>query len=218
MIKTVCVLDLDETLVHTMDDDEKIPKDILKSSNRIYIFEDGESGDIGGSCGIKGRFWGIARPNYHRFLSAVRSKFDILIIWSAGTKCYVHVVVSFLFRNIVKKPDYILTREDCERNETSFHKPIHKLPDILKRKDINSYRSFIVDDREDFVSGISNAITIKKFHPTKDTNYGENDDELLKVLISISVIDKVCSISCDSSHQKDIQQAVKLYNKNKSIK
>lgn len=153
------ILDLDETLVHTIDDPgfkllnkTKIMSDprLIKYRDRILIFklEDvvGKKGE-----GLDTDMWSILRPHLYEFLSFCFSYFDNVIIWSAGLRGYVREVVNRIFDPLqgIPAPRLIYTREDCVKENGGLHKPITKL--ISENPDLQGIVSlentFILDDR-----------------------------------------------------------------------
>lgn len=118
---SVLVLDLDNTLIHALEqykfgrkasgEDDKVneQKAIEKLAEKGIKadFEIASGGDA---------FSVYKRPYVDSFLRYSFANFDYVIIWSAGTKVYVHRIVEKLFEKFKTKPDMVLTREDCEKH------------------------------------------------------------------------------------------------------
>lgn len=190
------ILDLDETLVHT--DNEEPNTELLKDleifSNpnlydlreRVYkiTMEDVISKK---GTGDKTEMWGILRPHVREFLIACFTYFRVVIVWSAGRKNYVHAIVDFLFLGL-PRPTVIWTYDDLEKlpNNTLI-KPLNKL--IEKIPTLNKYmsleNSFILDDRLTVFQepNPSNGIEIPAYRPTFNPKSLRSDD---KALLSVT--------------------------------
>lgn len=112
------VLDVDETLVHTG----------TGQDYKFQIEEEWVSGTI--------------RPHLREFLWTVNDLFDVVAVWSAGERDYVHGIVDRVFPY---QPDLIWTREECdtyvEWGSVCRVKPLTK----MFGWDIG-YQTWIVDD------------------------------------------------------------------------
>lgn len=190
------ILDLDETLVHT--DNEEPNTELLKDleifSNphfydlreRVYkiTMEDVTSKK---GTGDKTEMWGVVRPHVREFLIACFTYFRVVIVWSAGKKNYVHAIVDFLFLGL-PRPTVIWTYDDLEKlpNNTLI-KPLSKL--IEKVPTLNKYmsleNSFILDDRLTVFQepNPSNGIEIPAYRPTFNPKSLRSDD---KALLSVT--------------------------------
>lgn len=162
----VIVLDLDETLVHTLSDDE------FNKSNKGYellrLYPDLRGRlyklDVQGSV-----MWSVKRPHVDIFLRYVLNNFGKVIVWSAGSDEYVHVVVDWLFGTILISPDAVYGRSFCEKeSDKKFVKPIRKL--TIQPELANSVRmdnTLFIDDNVISTSpNPSNAVTIPRYHPS----------------------------------------------------
>lgn len=160
----VIVLDLDETLIHTLSDDE------FNGSNKGYellrLYP-----DLRGrlyKLNVQGRpMWSIKRPYVDVFLRYVLDNFSKVIVWSAGIDEYVHEVVDWLFGTILISPDAIYGRSFCEIESKKYTKPIRKLviqPDL--RESVRLDNTLFIDDNVVSTSpNPTNAVTIPRYQP-----------------------------------------------------
>lgn len=160
----VIVLDLDETLVHTFNDDG------FNNSNKGYellrLYPDLRGRlrklNIPGST-----MWSIKRPYTDVFLQYVLDNFGKVIVWSAGMDEYVHEVVEWIFGTILINPDAIYGRSFCELESKKYTKPIRKL--IIQPELHGSVRmdnTLFIDDNVISTSpNPSNAVTIPRYQP-----------------------------------------------------
>lgn len=171
------VLDLDETLVHSCPENNidllkhlKIFSDpnYVDLRERIYKITMDDVMDKRGT-GIKTEMWGIIRPHVREFLEFCFKYFKIVIVWSAGVKNYVNVIVDFLFKDI-RRPLIIWDRTDIEKTpDGTLIKPLNKL--IENIPGLNKYMSlencFIIDDRSSVFSECNplNGIEIIPYKP-----------------------------------------------------
>ena len=191
------VLDLDSTLIHTIDeDDEKIfiKKNKIYSNSKnyelrknIYSFEVVNVLDknIQGSGNLL-KTYGFFRPNVIKFLKFCSKYFYRVHIWSAGQKKYVQAIVNELFKkNGLKIPKNILTYNDCtiDREKDNILKPLKKLFKI-DNSGCNETNTFAIDDRKDtFSKNPKNGILIPAYEPNvSDKNQILNDICLLQLI------------------------------------
>ena len=203
------VLDLDETLISTCLTWKDLSKlkifsdpRMLQVRGRLYNFEIEDVEDKKGS-GNDLELAGIARPHYDKFISFCFEHFDKVIVWSAGTYSYVHKVVEFLFRDAVRKPDAILTRNDCQMKFASdgtldyTEKPLKLIAE--KHAHLSNcmiHNTFILDNTETAFSGVNplNGILIpnyelKKSDVTMEKLLAEDDLELALPLLQNWLMD-----------------------------
>jgi len=166
------VLDIDETLVHTFDDGERINKNmiwndpnLLELRRRIYEIE---LIDIAGIRG-KGDYYkmsGIMRPYLKEFLSFCFNYFKVVAIWSAGKYEYVHAIVNQIFKDL-PYPDAVYTRDDCELIDGSYVKPLSKMIDREKHLNMSLNNTIILDDKNyTFYPNPQNGILIPGYYPS----------------------------------------------------
>ena len=172
------VLDLDETFVHTISETKKdweLAKSLAteETNKRLYTIED------------ENKFmWGVIRPYHTEFLDACYSNFDIVGVWSAGTKLYVDDIVEYIFKSNGYEPHFIWSRTDCDNiydkdyeDTRILYKPLNKL--YYNFEELNKYNTIIVDDNTEVCSKNSlNHILISKWKP-KITEINKEDNVLL---------------------------------------
>ena len=182
------VLDIDETLVRTFEEANNIknlkifsdPR-MMAIRKRLYELRLNDQDNKRGS-GKDVYITGIARPHYREFLEFANDYFTSVIIWSAGQYPYVHKIVDYLYRDIDKRPDAVLTREDCKENLHSngiveFTKPLNfiskKHPELSHCKEHNT---IIIDNTAAAFETVNpkNGILIPNYEPR------EHSDALLK--------------------------------------
>lgn len=190
------ILDIDETLIHAVEERRKISelkKDLesdkfYDKKNDFFIFklinrnEDYENS-------IKDTYYCFKRPGLDEFLSYCLDNFDRVIICSAGTKTYVEEIVKNLFKNL-GQPDGVYSRYDCllpDGNMDKIQKPIVKIADMMNLpKEINLKNSFLVDDREyNSISNHKNKITVPQFYISSPDDFLKSQDTVLYQLIDL---------------------------------
>lgn len=146
MSQSVLVLDLDATLVDTYGGDEDWlevegeNRPVAKS--RIFSISSNDT-----------YMMGAKRPGLESFLSTAFDVFDVVGVWSAGSKCYVDQVILDVFKSSPRSPDFVWSKDDCpygfiEHNETYVRqKPLVLLWDQFPHFDPK--RTILVDDAED---------------------------------------------------------------------
>ena len=158
----VVVYDIDGTLIDTKD--EFVPK------ADFYLEMPNED-----SKNIK--YSVFKRPYLDEFLEHCDQIFDEKIVWSAGEKKYVDLIVKNIFK---KPPSLVWTKNNCENIFNIDYKyPIIKpLRKLLKDNDSRGFDNlFIIDDtKETARKNKYNFINIKSF------TYGSSDDELKKLM------------------------------------
>jgi len=197
--KHCIVLDIDETLVHTFEDEEALSKlrfnkkpDHVAVKNRIYHFGIDNSGSKKGS-GEVSETAGILRPGVEDFLSFCFGYFDKVVVWSAGTDQYVKAMVDRLFRDLYE-PHIVFTRNACTKDGDVYVKPLDKLFKEDVSKSLKPENTFVLDDKRwTFIENPENAILIPPYEPHKhdDTEHkpptytikllSDDDDKLLKL-------------------------------------
>jgi len=188
----IIVLDIDETLAHTMTDS--------KSWYNLNIYQDSKKMDLRDRVytlniltnrneGTSTFMWGIKRPNLEEFLNFCFDHFTLVIVWSAGTYEYVHTIVPELFKNTYE-PHFILTRDNCIEQNGRYNKPFWKLlkdiPEIYEYLDLHldaegKIRGFknvmIIDDRlNSFSNDPDNGILIPVYEPSPEHNSIRKDE------------------------------------------
>lgn len=190
------VLDIDNTLLKTYDDEDLSKLGImtnpkqLKIRNRIYHFEIDYPGyeDT--------RFmWGITRPHLTEFLIFCISYFKLVCIWSAGDRPYVEGVIGKIFKDL-KRPHVIYVRDDCEDPDGKVLKDLSKMmKDPVTLGYMTPMNTLTIDDNVFAIrKNINNAIEIPFYSPeiSKDVNetireLGKNDPSLLQIIRWLSL-------------------------------
>jgi len=185
----VIILDLDHTLISTQDHYDLLLKFKIMSDpehlplrKRIYYFDLFSTDKIG--RGNNDGYWGIVRPDTYEFLYFCFLYFRKVIIWSAGTRDYVHRIVQYLFRNL-PSPDLILTRDDVIFNKRGdVEKPITKLMELYPDLNITLENAIFIDDTDTtFFHNKDNAIHIPKYAPgLRIEDFNEQDYVLDKIM------------------------------------
>lgn len=181
------VIDLDETLIHTQEGDISILKKsgvmtnpkYLALRDRIYHFEL-ENVDSPG-LGCKSEMWGITRPHTSEFLLFCMIYFKRVIIWSAGKREYVDMVLQFIFKDL-KRPPIVYTYDETSWMSGKVLKPLKDLYDIFP--DMNETNTLTLDDNHFAVrKNKSNAIMIPEYQPSLNLEeFMKNDTSLLQVM------------------------------------
>ncbi len=183
----VIVLDVDETLVHTMESmnkysDMKIFTDrkSLPYRGRIYKFQLEDFIDVG--SGKRDSYWGITRPHLKDFLIFCFNHFKFVIIWSAGKRTYVENIVDFMF-NGLQRPHLIFAYENCTIVDGERTKPLSELTKIFGNE-LNLSNTWILDDKiENFIANRKNGILIPEYIPKETHSDLVRDDQTFAILM-----------------------------------
>lgn len=177
------VLDIDETMVHTMEDIEDLKEfrnsQYLPLRKRIYDFwiDDPENG--------KEHVWGITRPHLWEFLSFANDYFgpDNIYVWSSGNKPYVHAICDFIWQDF-NLPRDILTADNCWTHKVTgeYGKPLKILYDMHSHLAPES--TIIIDDlKKNLKHNKDNGILIPQYKPeAKPRDMNQDDGALLDVV------------------------------------
>jgi len=186
------VLDIDHTLLSTSDNFEDFKSINLYSAENLSIRSRIYSGKIKYENDQCFSYWGILRPHVKEFLKYCFSRFQLVIIWSAGEKEYVKQMVKILFRDL-NEPHIILTREDCLwREKNRSIKPLSRLTQEFSF--INDSNTLFVDDLEDnFIYNRENGIIIPAYYPLLKNLKQEEDNCLLNLMIWFDTINVRCN-------------------------
>lgn len=200
----ICILDIDETLVHTFDR--------FDSWEKLKIMTDPKKMDLRSRCyvinpaanksnGSVEPMWGVKRPHLEKFLEFCFTYFKYVIPWSAGIYNYVHEIVDNIFISTLA-PHAVLTREDCTGPIGNLEKPLAKLIEIIPSlKDhividkINARDNIknviIIDDRKkSFNQNLNNGILIPVYEPDPTAeSIRQNDIALLQIINWLSRLD-----------------------------
>lgn len=155
------ILDLDETLVHTFENEAEA----LEFANEMSEAEQTRFYAIDFPDGTT--LYGYIRPYVETFLNVAFNEFDSVGVWSAGTEFYVNAIVNIVFKNSRPQLRFVLSRNACneikiDHTEPCRFKPLsviyHMFPDH------NDRNTVIVDDRKDICSlNCMNNIQVPEF-------------------------------------------------------
>lgn len=187
----VIVLDIDETLIHTMDDMTSLSKlNIMKDASLMDLRERCFFIDIQDAVGKLGKgevekMWAIKRPHLDDFLKFAFDYFDMVIVWSAGADRYVRSIVDTLFQHH-QQPHVVYSRSDCvSDNRAHNHKPLQKMLSQVDGIDklMGLENTFCIDDKEStYINNPDNGILIPAFQPKANIDQLRlGDDALLKL-------------------------------------
>lgn len=112
--RAIC-LDLDETLIKTWERRRRpvnLPQDNLSRAYDLNF-----NGDLA---------WGMRRPHLDRFLRYCRSRFDLVLVWTAGTREYANQIVSLIF-NQGFQPNAVYSQEHCAKDSDGLYKPLDRI-------------------------------------------------------------------------------------------
>lgn len=105
-------------------------------------------------------FCGLRREGLDRFLSFAFGYFKYVIVWSAGSKRYVHSIVKEIFKGH-HQPHYILTHDDVvHTTKDDYYKPLSVI-DKLYPGTVPRHKTIFVDDKADnFREDVGNGFVI----------------------------------------------------------
>lgn len=183
------VLDLDETLVHTFDDIDRIrtlnilnDPDYIRMRKRLYMIDVDDPVTKRGE-GRHIHMWGLLRPDTKKFLMFCFSYFKIVAIWTAGRKRYAEKIVQELTKD-VKEPHIVYCFDHCldETGSCStkdLRKIIEACPESMSLKN-----TFMIDDRlYNFELNPGNGVLIPPYEPKKSKeSLTDDSDPTLKKL------------------------------------
>lgn len=178
------ILDLDETLVHSCEDYQKLLElnlfqdpEVLDLRRRLYnLFLSGYNHPPS--------MWGITRPYMEDFIFFCFNYFQKVCVWSAGTYEYVHNIIEQTFPPGYK-PDIIYTRDNCYYSQNGeLFKPI----EVMAKKEnlqeiLRLDNTLFVDDRAlAFIKNPDNGILIPAYEPKNYQEYINEDLTLLYLM------------------------------------
>ena len=165
MHRPLLILDIDETLLHSVE--EPLPYECDFRAGDFYVY---------------------LRPHVRLFLASVSERYD-LACWSSASRNYLRMVVNELMAGLPIQPLFVWDRSRCtwrfdfNRQEHYYLKNLKK----LKGKGFDLDRVLILEDEPIKVNrNYGNAIYVHAFEGLVD------DDELLKLaqyLLSISTVE-----------------------------
>lgn len=180
----VFVFDLDLTALCTQESVETLKvlgifsnPYLLKLRNRTYFFhiDDLEKRGIGSVY----NFWGVTRPYLYELLQFCNT-YGRIVVWSAGKRPYVELLVSYIFKNL-PYPELVLTYDDIlfDKNGNVI-KPLTK---VAQRLGVSMNQILAIDDNElTFQQNINNGIHIPAYEPRSTIeSLSADDDTLLRL-------------------------------------
>lgn len=201
----VFVFDLDLTAICTQDTIETLKHlDIfnnpylLKLRNRTYFFHIDDLGKPG--IGTKYNFWGVTRPHLYELLKFC-SAYGRIVVWSAGKRPYVELIVSHIFKDLAY-PELVLTHDDILFDKIgNVIKPLSKVCQLLG---VSMKQVLAIDDNElTFQHNLNNGIHIPAYEPRATIDsLCQDDDTLLRLkrwLSSPEVIQTIDVTTLDKS-------------------
>lgn len=181
------ILDLDETLVSTQDEDIDSLKKLNLMNNskaldirkRLYHFVL-ENVDSPG-YGTKNEIWGITRPHLKKFLIKCLGIFKGVYVWSAGKKEYVDMIVDHIFEDL-DRPEIIFTNDETKEKDGKVLKPLQIM--FKKYPHLTPQNTFMLDDNIYAVrDNKDNAILLPAYKPQMTLeSLSMNDNTLLQIL------------------------------------
>jgi TFIIF-interacting CTD phosphatase-like protein len=147
------VLDLDETLIHSLKDDEEgytSDMDWIDMDKYFRVF---------------------FRPYYRVFLQFLVQNYDDIGVWSAGSKPYVQFVVKILEKAMKKKFKFVWTVDECKKSISKY--------DVTKALELlEGYPDVIMIDDNPEIKERYPKQTIR-VRPYEEIDY---DEELLRII------------------------------------
>lgn len=125
----------------------------------------------------------IKRPHLDKLLNCAFQLFEHVVVWSAGRKDYVDLVVAYLFTHAHQHPTLVYTRDECAYvTDRDYHKPLS----VIRKHhgDLLNYKTalFVDDKYDNFRDDPNNGICIPKFDPPEKDPFVATDDMLLRFI------------------------------------
>ena len=207
------VLDLDETLVHSCEEDHLLRELGIWSDPRLIGLRDRcynmNIDDVVGPLGKgeKSQIWGITRPHAREFLQFCFRYFRIVAVWSAGQTKYVDAICEYLFKDL-EPPHVIYSYPECDNNGGVRTKPLRKMfEEPPLRGMMLPENTLAIDDRDTtFLSpNPHNGIVIPAYEPNIDVqSLFQDDTALLELMDWFSKPDVMRSKNVQSLDKSDI--------------
>ena len=200
--KKTLILDLDETLVHSLFEPEKTNNNIIKPDIYLKIFFNNKFQEI----------FVYKRPYLDIFLKEMRKIYDIYV-FTASIEKYAKPLLDKLDKdNLIIKKFY---RESCLLSEGKFIKDLNSLNLNIKLKDI-----IIIDNNPfSYKFNKNNGIPIKSWH------FDKADTELIKIIPLLKYLAKTEDVrkyipyivKNDEINFEQINSIINSNNKNRKI-
>ena len=174
------ILDLDETLLHSISMTEfiKLDLEVLSGLNKFHkrtLFLTGEG------IPVDEMFMVILRPHLFTFIDWCFRNAESVSVWSAGTKEYVQEIVDCVFSiNQKKELKFVWSRKQTCEFHRLHYKPLSKV--YNKFPEMNASNTFLIDDKAQLHSRMNstmNIIPIAPFIPQLSPNRYSHDMALL---------------------------------------
>ena len=167
---------MDDTIIHTFmdnpDEESMTPEQVNK--HRVTAFNKLDKIDIHWREHLfrvdttdGETIFGALRPGYTDFLEYCFTRFDTVILWSAGNDEYVKLISERIFAFTSKQPEHVFARSFCHYDQEykSYKKPLIKLSHEIDPR-ITLDNTFLVDDNELYgIDNQRNQIVIPAFEP-----------------------------------------------------
>ena len=200
--KKTLILDLDETLVHSLFQPEKADNNIIKPDIYLKIFFNNKFQEI----------FVYKRPYLDIFLKEMRSIYNIYV-FTASIEKYAKPLLDKLDKNnLILKKFY---RESCLLSEGKFIKDLNSLNLNIKLKDV-----IIIDNNPfSYKFNKNNGIPIKSWH------FDKSDTELIKIIPLLKYLAKTEDVrkyipyivKNDEINFEYINSIINSNNKNRNI-
>lgn len=187
--KTAIILDIDQCLVNSfIADEDPVGSKMLLTESMRSCNVDSRSRMMSMSFYMDNQWWdfcAVKRPYLDLFLTKIRSLFDLVIVWTAGSAEYAQVIVTEIFRDHYK-PDFLLTRDDVVTVPEwppgqDYHKPLDvieaKYPGLIDRR----FTVFVDDTKRNFTANLENGVIIPRFEPHHSDPFKISDAHLLQL-------------------------------------
>lgn len=183
---TAIVLDIDETLCHTIDEDDILTKErpftSLELRSRLYVLDFNNEG-------VHTALWGIKRPHVDNFISFCFKNADYVVVWSAGVKEYVEKMINILFTSAGHpRPHFVFSRDHCYDMDGDLIKPLTHLYEFEQSlEEVPLENILILDNKEsNFALNIDNGLLIDDYNPKTKKAMLSEDTNLLQAKVQLS--------------------------------
>jgi TFIIF-interacting CTD phosphatase-like protein len=175
--KPLIVLDIDETLISSLKEEEEGYTDRMDYQDMDKYFRV------------------FFRPYYRVFLQFLSQNFKEIGIWSAGTKSYVDFIVKILEKSMNKKFKFVWTINECKKSMSKYN--VTKALELLE-----GYPDVImIDDNPEIKERYpKQTIRVRPYEMGGDNGY---DEELLRILKKMKEKEKLSSSISSFSLSED---------------
>lgn len=186
MTQKYLICDIDETLIHIVDDSEKSLRDLgIFAQPQLYELRKricrSTLENLEGPRGKGQRrfYWGVTRPHLKPFLQFALQYFAGVGIWSAGKDIYVYQIVRDIFRDLPSPPKLIYHREHLQwKTDDHYDKPLEYI--FQEYSQLTPANTFMLDDRAaNFEPNPENGLLIPPYEPAPKIQALTKDDTAL---------------------------------------